>query len=48
MTVSRANAMTAEVREKFFEMWREVIEENNLQDAPHRIFNLDETGMVIE
>ncbi len=45
LTTSRANSMTERVRENFFIMWRQVIEENNLDKEPFRVFNCDESGM---
>ena len=45
LTTSRAKALTPEVRDAFYKMWEDVLEENNLMYAPHRMFNLDETGL---
>ena len=45
LTASRAKSLTPDVRDAFFEMWEELLTDKDLLDAPHRIFNLDETGM---
>lgn len=45
LTTSRAKSLTKDVAKCFFDMWEQVLDENNLRDAPHRIFNCDETGL---
>ena len=32
----------------FFDMFKKLLEENNLDDQPGRIFNLDETGLTTD
>lgn len=45
LTKSRANAMTPYIVNHFFDMYEELLNENNLLECPERIFNLDETGL---
>ena len=45
LTLSRAKSLTVEVRDAFFKLWLGVLNENDLLEAPDRIFNLDETGL---
>ena len=45
VTDARNQALSSETLDRFFAMYEEVLDENNLRDQPHRIFNLDETGL---
>lgn len=45
LTVARATALTEEVVNTFFDMYEKKLKENDLLDKPHRIYNLDETGL---
>ena len=33
------------MRDSFFEKWEETLETHGLINAPHRVFNLDKTGL---
>ena len=39
---------TPEIIEKYFENLEQILIQNNLLHKPHRIFNLDETGLQPE
>lgn len=45
LTLARAKGLTVDVVNGFFDMYEEVLRDNGLSDQPHRIFNLDETGL---
>lgn len=45
LTTARAKGLSPEIINSFFDMYEKVINENDLSNAPHRIFNLDETGL---
>ena len=46
LTKARAEGLSAEVVSRFFEMYTELVQDNNL--TPDRIFNLDETGLATD
>ncbi|XP_054724111.1 jerky protein homolog-like [Uloborus diversus] len=45
LTKSRADAMSPYIVNHFFDMYENLLHENNLLEHPERIFNLDETGL---
>lgn len=45
LTKARAQGLSREVVDLFFEQYQAILTENGLEDAPERIFNLDETGL---
>ncbi|XP_077968684.1 uncharacterized protein LOC144422763 [Styela clava] len=45
LTKARAEGLSHSVISTFFEMYRSILENNGLLQQPHRIFNLDETGL---
>jgi len=45
LTRARATDLSEETLTKFFELYEKTLDENNLSDRPHCIFNLDETGL---
>lgn len=42
---ARAEGLSRYVVDEFFKIYQNVLDENNLNDHPERIFNLDETGL---
>ena len=45
LTKQRAEGLTKETVEKFFDLYEKVLRENNLMNSPERIYNLDETAL---
>lgn len=45
LTKARAEGLSNFVVDEFFKLYQNVLDENNLNDHPERIFNLDETGL---
>ena len=45
VTEARNHALSAETLDRFFLMYENLLDQHNLRDQPHRIFNLDETGL---
>lgn len=45
LTKARIEGLSEGVLCDFFEMYEKVISDNNLQNSPERLFNLDETGL---
>ena len=45
---TRAKNTTPEIVDTYFENLKHVLQENSLGDKPHRIFNIDETGLQPE
>lgn len=45
LTKARANDLSFEVVNCFFDMYSNLLSQNNLENAPDRIFNLDEVGL---
>jgi hypothetical protein len=45
LTLAHAKGLTKDVVNSFFDMYEEVLRDTGLSDQPHRIFNLDETGL---
>ena len=48
LTTNRAEALTQKTVDLFFKNYTEVLEANGLKESPHRIFNLDETGLTTD
>ena len=48
LETSRAKNTIPEIIEKYFENLEQILIQNNLLHKPHRIFNLDETGLQPE
>lgn len=46
LTKSRANSLVTDVIDEFYATYENILIENNLLDQPHRIFNVDETGLA--
>ena len=46
--VRAKSSANATVLEKWFELVRETLEENNLINRPDRVFNVDETGLPLD
>lgn len=47
LSTARAKGMTRQECDKYFELLGKVLRENNLLNAPQKIFNLDETGLQL-
>lgn len=47
MSLCRAEGMTRDRVNSYFDLLRNVMEENNLFDQPGRLFNMDETGLQL-
>ncbi|XP_017302856.1 uncharacterized protein LOC108253432 [Diaphorina citri] len=45
LTKARAEGLTQFVVDEFFNMYETILKDNNLENHPERIFNLDETGL---
>jgi hypothetical protein len=45
LTIARAKDLSLSNVNDFFELYKNVIQENNLEHFPERIFNLDEVGL---
>ncbi|XP_065671687.1 uncharacterized protein LOC136089564 [Hydra vulgaris] len=45
LTKARANDLSLKILTDFFELYEKTLNNNNLFDRPHCIFNLDETGL---
>ena len=45
VTVQRNKGLTQSTLDRFFEMYEDVLRKNDLKNQPHRIFNLDKTGL---
>lgn len=45
LTKARAEGLSAEVLDLFFEKYQQILEDNDLVNKPEQIFNLDESGL---
>ena len=48
LTMARAKGLTKPVVDEFFSMYEKLLKDNQLDDQPGRIFNLDETGLTTD
>lgn len=48
LTQNRANAVTSDNFKQYFNVLEKTLKEHDLFNAPHRIFNMDETGMPLD
>ena len=48
LSKARADAVTQDKIDKYFKLLESTLEEHDLADKPHRIYNVDESGMPLE
>ena len=48
LSKARADVVTQDKIDKYFKLLESTLEEHDLADKPHRIYNVDESGMPLE
>ena len=48
LSKARADAVTQDKIDKYFKLLKSTLEEHDFADKPHRIYNVDESGMPLE